>query len=101
MNTRALTIAQLNQLSRRKQNKKRQIHDRIRRGVEELNELLIQYWDQASYAYLSIEEDFNYRGAVFEEIRHRFLDNNIAIRFNPALLNSGIRELQFRKRPAP
>ena len=97
MNTRPLTIDQLNQLSGKKQNKKRQIHDRIRRGVEELNELLIQYWDQASFAYLSIDEDFNYRGEVFEEIRHRFLDNNIAIRFNPEQRN----QLQFRKRPAP
>jgi len=100
MITRPLTIPQLDALTAnaklRREKLKRLQQDQIREGVNRLNEILIQYWDQAGPGYLPVEKAFIYPAPVFQEIRRRFLENRIAIRYNPTQLSNGARVLEFR-----
>lgn len=104
--TRPLLISQLDAIianpNEQRQRRKRFVHDQIRKGVAELNHLLLLYWPPPSGAYVQIEEDFNYRGIIFLEIIKRFevIDPatgwKLEIRWNLLKLASGFRQLEFR-----
>lgn len=100
MITRPLTIPQLDALTAnaklRREKLKRLQQDQIREGVNRLNEILIQYWDQAAETFTQVDKSFNYPPPVFQEIRQRFLDNRIGIRYNPTKLANGAKVLEFR-----
>lgn len=109
--TRPLLISELDAIlanpNEQRQRRKRFIFDQIRKGVKELNEIMIIYWPEASGTYLQIEEPFNYRGLIFQEIAKRFEQIDpvtgwkLEIRWNPAKLISGFHVLEFRINKTP